>query len=212
MSTIDPMERFRQLSETKRRAVAADAYRCLADQEDGEKAVCPTCGDKFPSDTFSVINEHGTKVCARCVFVIALYNANGIQKKLSQNCLTPEKLNSKFQKILENEFYLNPIKTYEKYLGNMIRQEEKHFRIIDIPGDEYTQITAGEWPFHCFTEADVKTYNLTQGEKITLRNADKPAEQFTREIYAIQRIPGKAAKKYAGNPKRKFACFIPAAA
>ena len=205
-------EEMAAMSETRRRAAYAEAYRYLADQEAGGKTVCPTCGERFPADTFSAINDRGTKVCARCVFVIALYNAAGITKKLNDGCLAPSKLNSKFQKILEEEFYVNPVEAYQKYLGDMIRQEEKYFRIIDIPGDEYTQITAGEWPFHCFTEADVKTYNLTEGEKVTLRNADKPGEQFTREIYAMSRIPGKAAKKYAGNPKRKFACFIPAAA
>jgi hypothetical protein len=209
---MDVREELAKMSETKRRQAYAKAYRYLAEQEDGEKTVCPTCGDRFPADTFTGINDRGTKICARCVFVIALYNANGITKKLTDGCLAPDKLNSKFRKILETEFYVNPVDAYQSHLGDMIRQEEKYFRIIDIPGDEYTQITAEDWPFHCFTEDDVKTYNLLQGEKITLRNADKPAEQFTREIYAIQRIPGKAAKKYAGNPKRKYACFIPAAA
>lgn len=209
---MDKMDILMRMPEAKRRQTVADAYRYLAIQEKGEKIWCPTCGERFPEDNFSVINEQGTKVCARCVFVIALYASNGITKKLTDGCLAPEKLNNRYQKILTEEFYINPVKAYQKYLGKMIAEEEKHFRIIDIPATEYAQITAGEWPFHCFTEADVKTYNLLQGEKITLRNADKPGEQFTREIYAIQRIPGKAAKKYAGNPKRKYACFIPAAA
>lgn len=208
---MDVREELAKMSETKRREAYAKAYRYLADQEEGAKAICPTCGDKFPENTFTGINEQGTKICARCVFVIALYRTNGIEKKLSNGCLAPEKLNSRFRKILETEFYVNPVDAYQSHLGDMIRQEEKHFRIIDIPEQEYTKITAGEWPFHCFTEEDVKTYNLLQGEKVTLRNSGKPAETLTREIYAIQRIPGKAAKKYAGNPKRKYACFIPAA-
>lgn len=205
-------EEMAAMSETRRRAAYAEAYRYLAEQEAGEKTVCPTCGERFPADTFSSINDRGTKVCARCIFVIALYNANGITKKLDNGCLAPSKLNSKFQKILEEEFYVNPVEAYQKYLGDMIRQEEKYFRIVDIPGAEYDRIVSGQWPFHLFTEGDAKAYNLQEGEKLTLRNADKPGEQFTREIYAIQRITGKAAKKYAGNPKRKYACFIPAAA
>lgn len=208
MTVIDQLAK---MSETKRRAVTADAYRYLAEQEEGEKAVCPLCGDKFPADTFTSINEQGTKVCARCVFIIALYQSNGITKKLSNGCLSPDKLNSKFQKILEEEFYIKPVDAYEKYLGKMIKEEEKHFRIMDIPGTEYAKITTGEWPFHLFTESDVKAYNIQQGAEITLRNADKPGEQFTRQVYAMQRITGKSAKKYSNNPKRKYACFIPAA-
>ena len=205
-------EEMAAMSETKRREAYAKAYRYLADQEAGEKAVCPMCGDRFPADTFSYINDRGTKVCARCIFVIALYNAAGITKKLNDGCLAPAKLNSKFQKILEEEFYVNPVDAYQKYLGEMIKKEEKYFRIIDIPGAEYDRIISGDWPFHLFTESDVKAYNLQEGEKLTLRNADNPGEQFTRQIYAMSRIPGKAAKKYAGNPKRKYACFVPAAA
>lgn len=204
-------EELEKMSETKRREAYAKAYRYLAEQEKGEKQICPTCGDRFPADTFTGINDRGTKICARCVFVIALYRTNGIEKKLSDGCLVPDKLNSKFRKILETEFYVNPVDAYQKYLGEMIREEEKHFRIIDIPGAEYERITAGEWPFHLFTESDVKAYNLREGEDLTLRNADRPGEQFTRQIYAMSRIPGKAAKKYAGNPKRKYACFVPAA-
>lgn len=207
---MNAVEQLQKMSETKRREAAAKAYRYLADHEEGEKVICPTCGDKFPADTFSVINEHGTKVCARCVFVIALYATNGITKTLKDGTLAPEKLNSKFRKILEDEFYINPVEAYRKYLGDMIRKEEKHFRIVDVPAEDFRKVQSGDFPFFLMTEQDAKQYNIQAGENLTLRNAYNHDETLTRQIYAVQRIPGKAARKYAGNPKRKYVCFIPA--
>ncbi len=98
--------------------------------------ICPLCKGDFPEDTFSEINDEGTKGCPRCIFLIALYIENGIKKHLTEGCLMPDRINARFRKILEEEFYPNPAATYKKYLAGMIDREEAELRIIYLPTAE----------------------------------------------------------------------------
>lgn len=72
---------------------------------------CILCNDMWPEDAFSEINNNGIKACPRCIFLIALYFSRGIDKKLTDGCLMPSRLNAEYKRILKEEFYPHPKET-----------------------------------------------------------------------------------------------------
>ena len=204
-------EEFAKLPAAKRRQIAEAVYREMLKTENGPTKHCFGCGDDFPVRTFCEINDNGDELCERCIFVLALYTQQGIKKRITAGNLNPHMLNSHFRKIVEEDFYLNQKAAYEKHLGDMIRAEEAKQRIIWIAADEIRKIAA-DFPFYLMTDAEVRQFNPTEGEELTLRTNAAAAGQpdtIRRRIYAIRRIPARAARKYTGSPDRRNVCFIP---
>ncbi len=168
--------------------------------------ICPLCKGDFPEDTFSEINNEGTKGCPRCIFLIALYIENGIKKHLTEGCLMPDRINARFRKILEGEFYQNPAATYKKYLAGMIDREEAELRIIYLPTAEIRKIQ-NDWPFVLLTPEQAEKYKPVPGANLTVRD-EKITTEIRRRIYATHVLNKRQAAKY-GMKTRATACFIP---
>lgn len=170
---------------------------------------CITCYGEFPEDTFSAINDDGTKVCARCVFLIALYHVRGIKKTFQAGCLHPDALNSEFKKIIKTEFNKNPHAAYKKYLGGMIREEEEKRRIIYIDEPMFDRIAA-DFPFCPLKDDDFKRFQPVPGEPITLK-VQNTEKEIIRTVYAVNKILARTAKAYGLDTKARNICFIPPA-
>ena len=204
-------EEFAKLPAAKRRLIAGMIYREMLKKEAGPMKRCFGCGEDFPERTFCEINDNGDKLCERCIFVLALYTQQGIRKQITAGNLHPRTLNAQFRRIVEEDFYLNQTAAYEKYLGPMIRAEEAKNRIVWIAAEEIRKI-ADDFPFYLMTDAEVQTFSPTEGAELTLRTRNAEAGQpdtIRRRIYAIRRIPARAAKKYSGDTARRNVCFIP---
>lgn len=204
-------EEFAKLPATKRRQIAGMIYREMLKTENGPTKHCFGCGEDFPARTFCEINDNGDELCERCIFILALYTQQGIEKRITAGNLHPRLLNSHFRKIVEEDFYLNQKAAYEKHLGSMIRAEEAKKRIIWIAAEEIRKI-ADDFPFYLMTDAEVQKFNPAEGAELTLRTRAAGAGQpdtIRRRIYAIRRIPARAAKKYSGDTTRRNVCFIP---
>ena len=204
-------EEFSKMSAAKRRAIAGLVYRKMLESEPGSKKHCFGCGEDFPERTFCAINDNGDELCERCIFVLALYTQRGIKKQITAGILNPRMLNSQFRKIVEEEFYFDQTAAYKKYLGEMIRAEETDRRIIWITAEEIRKIAA-DFPFYLMTDTEKQQFKPAEGIELTLRaNPDDKGNPDTirRRIYAIHRIPPRAAKKYTGDPTRRNVCFIP---
>lgn len=178
----------------------------LAKENGSTLTVCPTCGEEYPNEDLSEINDEGTRCCPRCIFIIALYSVNGIKKRLSTNSLRPEALNSRFQKILKDEFYPHPKETYQKYLGAMIQEEEAKHRIIWVKKADLNKIR-NDWPFFFMTDDQVERFKPEDGAELTLKAQDSK-DEIKRRIYSHHRLTRKHAMKY-GLRTAATACFIP---
>lgn len=205
------LEEVERLPETKRREVKSLLYRAMLKEENSPMKRCPACGEDFPVRTFGTINDEGTEVCERCVFVLALYQENRIRKQFKEGGLHPSLLNAKFRKILEEEFYVNQREAYHKHLGGMIRREEEKQRIIWIDGAEIRRIKA-DFPFYLMTDDEVQRFHPEEGAELCLRyeeEGSKPDIVLKRRIYAMHRIPARTAKRYCGRTDRRTVCFLP---
>ena len=205
------LSEYNKLPTEMKRKVAKKCYSEALKAVQGPRKKCHACGDEFPESCFFSINDNGDKVCERCIFILALYIQNGIRKKVSSGNLHPEKLNAQFRKIVEEEFYIDPKKAYKTYLGEIIKKEEEDRRIIWITGKEFHRIK-NDFPFFLMTEEEVSTYHPAESVEITLRTEDPlngEEDTLKRRIYMMHKITAKAAKKYSGNAKRRFVCFVP---
>lgn len=189
-------------------AVPADRVQMLIDADKEKRTeVCILCGGKhFPED-MSLINDKGTKACPRCVFLIALYVKEGINKKLSKGCLMLEKLNAKFRKIIQEEFYPHPKETYRKYLGQMIDEEENKLGIVRLTSEQFTAIQSGEYPFVFLSEEEAEKYKIAPGRVLNLQVGDNGDNRLERSVYSSRLLTVKEAKKH-GYKGRRVVCFV----
>lgn len=192
---VDIKKKFFAMPAKKRRAVAAEAFLEMQGVYGENLKKCPFCHDSFPEKDFVPLD--GAKVCPRCVFVLALYSENKISKKITPGCLAPEKLNSTFRQILEEEYYLDPAGAYQKYLGRMLEEAEKLERIIRVKEDALARILSG-WEFLLLSPQRAKSFQAKEGEEIILR-PDQGGEEVKRKIYAIHKMPKKYALQYGAK-------------
>lgn len=197
MTDKDAMEvqkKFSALPAKRRRQVAAEAFREMQNLSGEELKRCPTCLDYFPIKDF--VPYDTIEICPRCVFVMALYQKFKIKKKLAPGVLAPGILNSSFRQILEEEYYLDPAGTYEKYLGEMIEEAEKQEKILRIKEEELSKILSG-WEFILLSPQKVKSFPFSVGDVITLR--PEHGEDLQRKIFATHQMPKKYAAKYGAK-------------
>ena len=205
---MTPQE-FERLAPREQNEVARKIYGLMIGQDHTKKTKCPTCGDSFPEDSFVDVNGEGFRICPRCIFVLALYKQAGVEKQVFQgrHDLNPDRLNARFRKILDEDYYRNPAEAYQKYLPEMIEAEEVKMRIIHVTEEQFTKVENGSFPFLLFTDADVAKYRLGKSVQITLEAEGKTA--LKRTIYAMHKMPGRFAKKYSGSALQKNVCFLP---
>lgn len=200
---MEVQKKFSALPAKRRRQVAAEAFKEMQNLSGEEMKRCPTCLDYFPIKDFVAYDT--IEICPRCVFVLALYQKHKIKKKLAPGVLAPGILNSSFRKILEEEYYLDPAGTYEKYLGEMIEEAEKQEKILRIKEEELSKILSG-WEFILLSPQKAKAYDFAAGDTITLRRENGCDE--TRKIFAIHKMAKKYAVQY-GVKTAVTVLFIP---
>lgn len=205
---MTPQE-FERLAPREKNEVARMIYGLMIGHDHTKKTKCPTCGDSFPEDSFVDVNGEGFKICPRCVFVLALYKQAGVEKQVFQgrHDLNPARLNARFRKILDEDYYRNPAEAYRKYLPDMIEAEEVEMRIIHVSEEQFRKVQSGSFPFLLFSDEDVAKYRLGKNVEITLESEGNG--ELKRTIYAMHRMPGRFAKKYSGSALKKNVCFLP---
>ena len=196
---MEVQKKFSALPAKRRRQVAAEAFKEMQNLSGEEMKRCPTCLDYFPVRDF--VPYDTIEICPRCVFVMALYQKFKIKKKLAPGVLAPGILNSNFRQILEEEYYLDPAGTYEKYLGEMIAEAETQEKILRIKEEELSKILSG-WEFILLSPQKAKSFPFSVGDVITLR--PEHGEDLQRKIFATHQMP----KKYAANYGAKTAVTV----
>ena len=191
---MEVQKKFSALPAKRRRQVAAEAFREMQNLSGEEMKRCPTCLDYFPVRDFVPLDD--LEVCPRCIFLLALYQKFKIKKKLASGVLAPGILNSSFRKILEEEYYLDPAGTYEKYLGEMIAEAEKQEKILRIKEEELSKILSG-WEFILLSPQKAKSFQFAAGDVITIR--PDHGEDLQRKIFATHQMPKKYAVKYGAK-------------
>lgn len=190
-------------------AVPADRVQMLIDADKEKRTeTCILCGDKQHAEDMSLINEQGTKACPRCIFLIALYHKEGINKKLSMGCLMLEKLNAKFRKIIQEEFNPHPKETYRKYLGEMIDEEENRLGIVRLTEEQFSAVAEKDFPFVFLDIAEAEKLELKQGRELTLQVGDNGSKRIARKIYSFTKFSARTARKY-GHKKSAVICYVP---
>ena len=196
---MEVQKKFSALPAKRRRQVAAEAFKEMQNLSGEEMKRCPTCLDYFPVRDF--VPYDTIEICPRCVFVMALYQKFKIKKKLAPGVLAPGILNSNFRQILEEEYYLDPAGTYEKYLGEMIAEAETQEKILRIKEDALAKILSG-WEFILLSPQKAKSFHFAVGDVITLRREN--GQDIQRKIFATHQMP----KKYAANYGAKTAVTV----
>ena len=168
---------------------------------------CILCGDQQLAEDMSPINEKGTKACPRCIFLLALYHTLGIKKKLFSGSLMPHKLNSRFQKILQEEFYKKPKATYRKYLGSLIDEEEDKIGLIRMEEKDFNSVKDESFPFVFLDEAVANRLQIAPGRELNLQIGDDGSNRLQRKVFSSKLLSVKDARKY-GYKKKKVVCFV----
>lgn len=172
-----------------------------------EKKTCDGCFEKFDEDVMTNVTNSDSSVallCPRCVFLIAMYLEDGIKREFIRGSLHPDVINSRYRKILKNEFYVDAHATYKKYLSRMINRQETKRRIIHVP--EKVIKNLAEFPFVFMNPGDDRKYNLEPGVEVTLTAGDL---KENRRVYGFNTIDGKYLKKY-GRTAKSLVLFLPA--
>ena len=170
--------------------------------------VCLFCGEKYPADAMSVINDQGVTACPRCVFLIALYNEEGVKKTLKAGGLMPHKLNARFQKILKDEFYPHPKETYKKYLGRIIAEEESKIGLIRLSGKQHSAVRREDFPFVFLDVEEAERLDIHPGRLLSLQVGEDVSGRFSRKVWSSKLLTAKEARKH-GYKGRKVVCFVP---
>lgn len=170
------------------------------------KRRCDGCFDEFEEDFLSDVTMSGgdMKFCPRCVFIVALYHEEGIEKEWQAGQIHPDKISNRVRKIVVNEFYEHPKETYEKYLGNMIHRQEVKALIIRVSDKEIDRLA--NFPFLFLEPEKAKEYKLENGVNITLKSEK---QNVTRNLYGFKTIEAKYLKKY-GRKQTSTVLFLPA--
>lgn len=170
-----------------------------------KKVCCAGCRETFDADTMTDVarGDEIVLLCPRCVFVLALYISNGIKRDFEYGSLHPSVINSKYRKILENEFCKNPHEAYKKYLGKMIEDQEIKRRIIHVSEDVILNL--GKFPFVFVAPKEAGKFNFSPGVDVTLDAGDL---KITRKLYGFCNIAGRHLRKY-GQSSTRTVLFLP---
>jgi len=169
------------------------------------KINCDGCFEKFDAETMTDVSRDGKNVmlCPRCVFILALYIENGYVREFECGSLHPNLINSKYKKILKEEFYKNPYEAYKKYLGKMIERQEIAHRILHVSKDVILNLE--KFPFVFLVPKDAEKYKFEHGVEVTL---DAGELKTTRRLYFFRNIAGRYLKKY-GQTSDRTVLFLP---
>lgn len=169
------------------------------------KRCCDGCNDKFELEDLSDVTSGGENMlfCPRCVFIVALYHVNGVDKDWTRGSIHPSLISNKIRKIVENEFYKNPAATYKKYLGEMIERQEVAANIVHVSADVVNRLR--EFPFVFMAPADAERYKLERGAEVVLDAGDV---KVRRRLYGFTTIKGRYLKKY-GRCETSTVLFLP---
>ena len=170
------------------------------------KVTCVGCNDKFEPDDLAEVSYDGHEsvmLCPRCVFIVALYHEWGVKKEWVVGGIHPSVVCSKIRKIVENEFYKDPVGTYKKYLGAMIARQEFESRVIHVPASVIEKIN--EFPFVFIDPGVAGKYKFARGVEVLLDAGDL---KLKRRIYGFTTIKSRYLKKY-GQPKTSVVLFLP---
>lgn len=169
------------------------------------KRCCDGCNDKFDVEDLSDVTNGGENMlfCPRCIFIVALYHERGIDKDWTRGSIHPSVISANVRKIVETEFYKNPVATYKKYLGAMIERQEVAARIVRVSADVIKHL--GEFPFVFMAPGDAKRYNLSRGDEIVLDAGDV---KVRRRLYGFSTIKARYLKKY-GQRETRTVLFLP---
>lgn len=168
------------------------------------KRICDGCGEPCDETLLTDATQDGDDMlfCPRCVFIVALYHENGIDKVWERGSIHPSFISHSVRKIVENEFYKDPYGTYKKYLGKMIDRQEKRENIIHVTDKIIENIIT--FPFLFLEPNEAKKYNLKEHTQVVLKSENK---KLTRNLYGFRTIEAKYLKKY-GHKQTSTVLFL----
>ena len=170
------------------------------------KRTCDGCHESYEEEFLSDVTMSGGDMlfCPRCIFIVALYEEEGIKKEWQPGQIHPSMISNRVRTIVENEFYPHPKETYEKYLGNMIRRQEIKARVIRVTEKEIERLTS--FPFLFLSPEEAEKYKFENGVDVTLKSEK---QNIVRNLYGFRTIEGKFLKKY-GRKQTSTVLFLPA--
>ena len=158
---------------------------------------------------FDYRNEAGSELGLTELFSKNRLNGGNlrIKKKLFSGSLMPHKLNSRFQKILQEEFYKKPKDTYRKYLGSLIDEEEDKIGLIRMEEKDFNSVKDESFPFVFLDEAVANRLQIAPGRELNLQIGDDGSNRLQRKVFSSKLLSVKDARKY-GYKKKKVVCFV----
>ena len=168
------------------------------------KIQCDGCFELCDNEVLSHVTQDGDNMlfCPRCLFIVALYHENGIEKVWERGSIHPSQISNSVRKIVEKEFYKDPYGTYKKYLGKMIDRQEKRDNVIHVSDTEIDNITV--FPFLFLEPNEANKYNFKENTEVVLKSENK---KLTRNLYGFRTIEAKYLKQY-GHKQTSTVLFL----
>lgn len=165
---------------------------------------CDGCNEPCEETLLTDVTQDGDDMlfCPRCVFIVALYHENGIDKVWERGSIHPSFISNSVRKIVEKEFYKDPYGTYKKYLGNMIDRQEKRDCVIHVTDKVIDNITT--FPFLFLEPNEANKYHFKENTVVTLKSENK---KLTRNLYGFRTIEAKYLKQY-GHKQTSTVLFL----